>query len=86
MVAVRQIIDSNLLNGIIQLPREFNNKKVEVVVSVKEEKTLPSFTKEQLDEMVEKSSIRSLLGIIPDDDMTLDDYRAERLSKYERID
>jgi hypothetical protein len=86
MVAVRQIIDSNLLNGIIQLPREFNNKKVEVVVSVKEEKTLPSFTKEQLDEMVEKSSIRSLLGIIPDDGMTLDDYRAERLSKYERID
>jgi len=32
MEAVRQIIDSNLLNGVMPLPKYFQNKKVEIIV------------------------------------------------------
>jgi len=38
MEAVRQVIDSTLLNGIIQLPKKFENKKVEVIISLSEDK------------------------------------------------
>lgn len=86
MEAIRQIIDSNLLNGIIQLPSEFHNKRVEVVVSVKEERRLPKVTRAELDEMVKKSRMKKYAGIISDDGMTLEDYRAERMKKHECLD
>ena len=38
MEAVTQTIDSTLLNGIIPLPKRFQNKQVEIVVSIKGEK------------------------------------------------
>ena len=40
MEAVSQVVDSTLLSGIITLPKRFLNKKVEIVVSLNEEKTL----------------------------------------------
>jgi hypothetical protein len=36
--------------------------------------------------MMEGSITQSLIGIVPNSGKTLDDYRAERLSKYERVD
>ena len=84
MEAVRQIIDSTLLNGVISLPKGFENKKVEVIVLLKEEKTVPpSLTLSDIDEMMKGSITESLIGIIPQSGKTLDDYRAERLAKYE---
>ena len=38
MEAVTQTIDSTLLNGIIPLPKKFQNKQVEVIVSLSGEK------------------------------------------------
>jgi len=38
MEAVTQTIDSTLLNGIIPLPKKFQNKQVEVIVSLGGEK------------------------------------------------
>jgi len=53
MEAVRQIIDSNLLNGVVSLPRGFQNKKVEVIVMLKEEKAaLPSLAMSDIDAML----------------------------------
>ena len=84
MEAVRQIIDSNSLNGIIALPEVYQNKKVEVTVSLVEEKRdLPALNKEDLDAMLTGSVTESLIGIIPYSGMSLNDYKAERLHKYE---
>ena len=87
MEAVRQIVDSNLLSNVIALPRNFLNRKVEVFIFRKEEdKALPSLTKNDIDEMLKDSVSEALVGILPQSDRTLEDYRAERLSKYECAD
>jgi len=94
MEAVREVIDSNLLNGVISLPEKFRNQKVEVIVFLgkldgtnesapTKKKDLASLTKADVDEMFKGSIAESLIGIIPDTGMTLEDYRAERLKKYE---
>ena len=96
MEAVREIIDSSLLNGVISLPEKFRNQKVEVIVFLgkpevandlepTKKKDLVSLTKVDVDEMFKGSIAESLVGIIPDTGMTLDDYRAERLKKYECV-
>lgn len=85
MEAVRQVIDSTLLSGIVPLPKRFENKRVEIVISLNEEKkALPSLTMRDVDAMLKGSITESLTGSIPQTGKTLDDYRAERLSKYER--
>lgn len=38
MEAVTQTIDSKLLDGIVTLPKKFQNKQVEIIVSIKKEK------------------------------------------------
>jgi len=90
MEAVRQIIDSQLLDGIISLPKIFHDKKVEIFVFLAEsKKEIPHFTVEALDSMLEGSETQSLIGVLSSaetPDATLEDYRAERLKKYEYID
>jgi len=84
MEMIREIIDSNLLNGVISLPKYFQNKKVEVIIFIKEEeKNLPSLTKVDIDAMLKGSVTESLIGILPNSGKSLDDYREERLKKYE---
>jgi hypothetical protein len=84
MEVVRQIIDSELLHGILPLPKSFQRKQVEVIVFVKEEKsTIPQFSLSYIDSLFPGSITESLIGIIPNTNKTLDDYRSERLSKYE---
>jgi hypothetical protein len=87
MEAVKQIISSDLLNGVIALPRIMRNKKVEVIVMLADEKKeLPPLTKERIDAMVEGSVTESLIGALPNLSMSLEDYRIERLRKYECAD
>ena len=84
MEAVRRIIDSDLLRGIVPLPKSFQSRQVEIVISIKEDKgTLPPFTKSDIDSLLSGSVTESLIGVIPQSGKTLDDYRLERLSKYE---
>jgi len=84
MDVVTQVIDSTLLNGIIPLPKRFENKRVEVVVSLNEETTtLPSLTMSDIDSMLKGSITETLTGAIPQSGKTLEEYRAERLAKYE---
>jgi hypothetical protein len=85
--AVRQIIDSNLLSGVIPLPKDFQNKNVEVIVFLKEEKAiLPSLTKGDIDAMLKDSVTESLIGALPHSDISIEEYRSERLRKYECAD
>lgn len=84
MEAVRQVIDSTLLDGIVYLPKRFENKRVEIVISLDEDsKALPSLKMGDIDAMLKGSITETLTGIIPKTEKTLDDYRAERLAKYE---
>jgi hypothetical protein len=87
MEAVKQIISSELLNGVIKLPRIMQNKKVEVIVMLADEKReLPSLTKDRIDAMIEGSVTESLIGVLPCLSVPLEDYRIERLRKYEYTD
>ncbi|MCL2036703.1 MAG: hypothetical protein FWG83_04865 [Oscillospiraceae bacterium] len=94
MEAIRTIVDSNLLNIGIPLPEYLQNKKVEVVISpfedlkekVVKKATLPSLTMEEINEMMCGSITESLIGIIPDCGMSTEEYREERLKKYEISD
>ncbi len=87
MEAVRQIIDSSLLSGVIPLPRDFQNKKVELIVLLSDEKTtLPKFSDAELQAMLKGSVTESLIGVLPNSEMSIEEYRSERLKKYERID
>ena len=86
MEAVRRVIDSDLLMGVVPLPRSFHSKKIEIIVFVKEENNmLPQVTKGDIDSMLAGSVTESLIGALPQSNKTLDDYRSERLSKYETI-
>ena len=66
MQAVRQVIDSNLLSGVIPLPKDFQNKNVEVIIFLKEENViLPSLTAGDIDAMLKGSVTESLIGTLP---------------------
>ena len=69
------------------MPKNFQNKKVEIIVFLNEEKTaLPKLKMNEIDELLKNSVTESLIGFVPQSKMTLEDYRAERLEKYERAD
>ena len=87
MEAVKQIIESRLLNGVISLPKNFQNKKVEIIIFLNEEKTdMPKLIMADINKMLKESITESLIGAVPQSNMALEDYRAERLKKYECID
>lgn len=85
MEVIRQFIDAEKLMSVIPLPRALQKGRLEIIV-------LPA---ENMNSEREKSGkavssvgdiVDSLTEIIPDNGMTLEDYRAERLSKYETAD
>ena len=87
MNAVRQIINSEALDGVISLPKLFKNKKVGIIVSlVEDENTIPKLSIEDIDTLLIGSLSESLIGSVPYSSTSLNEYRAERLSKYECID
>ena len=80
METVTQIVDRSLLIGIISLPRRFQNKRVEIIITLNEDKlTIPPLTISDIDAMMKGSISESLAGVIPQSGKSLDDYRAERL-------
>ena len=57
------------------------NRRLEVIVLPAEEKILEQPKDNNIEAIVD-----SLVGIIPDTGKSLEDYRAERLKKYESLD
>ena len=80
MEAVRRYIDASSLMSIMALPETFKNRKLEVLVFPTEEQ---ESKKEKIDI---ESVVQSLIGVIPDVDMTLEELREERRQKYETVD
>jgi hypothetical protein len=83
----KQIVSAEALSDVISIPRIFRNKRVEVIIrEAPEAIPAPQIDIENIWRMMDGSITRSLIGIVPNRGKTLDDYRAERLSKYERND
>ena len=82
MEVVRKVVDANSLMPFMNLPKTFRNRKLEVIVLPFEENS------EEVKKTADVSTVvQSLIGIIPNDNnMSLEDYREERLRKYEAVD
>lgn len=81
MEVVRKIVDAEKLVSVMTLPKTFRNRRLEVLVLPIEETVETEQRQEEINKIVD-----SLVGIIPDSGMDMNDYRAERLKKYESID
>jgi len=77
MEVVRKYIDANSLMSIMALPETFRNRKLEIIVLPADE-GIPVQQKADVPGIVQ-----SLVGSIPYTDMTLSEFRDERLGKYE---
>ena len=75
MEAIRKYIDASSLMSIMTLPESFINRKLEVLVFPTEEREAES---EKADI---ESVVQSLIGAIPDTDMSLEEFREERRHK-----
>ncbi len=80
MEAIRRYIDASSLMSIMALPETFKNRKLEVLVFPTEEQ---ESKKEKIDI---ESVVQSLIGVIPDVEMTLEELREERRQKNETVD
>lgn len=80
MEAIRKYIDASSLMSIMTLPESFINRKLEVLVFPTEEREAE---REKADI---ESVVQSLIGAIPDTDMSLEEFREERRHKYETVD
>ena len=81
MEVVREFIDASKLASVISLPEALKNRKLEIIVLPAEENVKNERQDNQVEDIVDL-----LTGIIPDNRMTLEDYRMERLGRYENID
>lgn len=82
MEVVRKFVDASKLMTFMSLPKAFQNKKLEIIVLPVEEEV-----QEMEQEIDISDTVQSLIGSIPNDSkLSLEDYRAERLKKYEIAD
>jgi hypothetical protein len=80
-------MSADALSGVMAMPRTFKNKRVEIIIrEAPEDAPVTKIDMADIGRMMDGSITQSLIGIVPNSGKTLDDYRAERLSKYERVD
>ena len=79
MEAIRKYIDASSLMSIMTLPESFINRKLEVLVFPTEEQ------KSKREKIDIESVVQSLIGVIPDADISLEELREERQHKYETV-
>ena len=83
----KQIVSADALSDVIAMPKKFRNKRVEIIIrEAPDDASAPKIDMAKIEYMMEGSITQSLIGIVSASGKTLDDYRAERLSKYERVD
>lgn len=78
MEVLREIINSDRLKPLFAVPKSMENMDVIVL-------PLADKRKQQREVDVE-AALKNITGIIRDEEMSLDDYRNERLEKYAGID
>lgn len=81
MEVIRRFIDAKKIMSIIPLPESLRNRRLEVIVLPAEDNIEIVKKDDQIESIVDLLS-----GSIPDNEMSLADYRAERLGKYEAVD
>ena len=81
MEVVRKYVDASSLMSIMALPETFQNQKLEVIIFPTGE-----YSKKDLKNSEIKNVICSLVGALPSENMSLEEYREERLKKYEVVD
>ena len=85
MEAVHQVVNGRVLNRVIKLPKAMQDIFVEVTVKPAEEQKNPVISRNELRAKLKGSHTESLSGVIKGSkEMTLEEHRAERRSKYER--
>jgi hypothetical protein len=91
MTQVRKIVDSSSLTGIFDLPSNFMNRKVEVIIFPVEEKTdtTPKFTMAQITEWSKSPKVQALVGVLEGaglpEDISMKDIRQMRLEEKYKI-
>lgn len=78
---VRQLITAEQLMKVMTLPESMHNQTLEVIVRPTARK---GALRENADEI--EAAIRAISGMIPDGGRSLEEYREERLKKYESLD
>lgn len=81
MEVIRRFIDAKKIMSIIPLPETLRNRRLEVIVLPAEDNIEIIKRDDQIEGIVDLLS-----GSIPNNEMGLADYRAERLRKYEAVD
>ena len=86
METIRQVVDGRILSKVISLPKPMQSIFVEVVITPTEKQSKPTMTRSQLKAKLKGSHTEVLSGALHNNsNMTLEDYRAERREKYERV-
>jgi hypothetical protein len=91
MTAVREIIDSSSLADIFNLPPNFMNRKVEVIMFPVEEgiNETPRLTRAQIEEAANATEIQALVGVLQGTDLpeniSMKDVRQMRLAEKYQI-
>ena len=86
MEAIHQVIDGRVLNKVVTLPKPMQDMLVEVIVTPVKKQSKPGLTRSALLEKLQGSHTEALSGAIQvSEDKTLEEYRAERRSKYECV-
>jgi len=80
MRAVKRIVDGKILSQVIELPRSFQNQQVEVIAyPVARRSPMPQMTKKEIADLLKGSVAESIAGILPDNGLSYDEMRAERI-------
>lgn len=81
MEAIREYIEAARLMSVMTLPEKFRNRQLEIIVIPVEETEKTQKKTSDIDQ-----AVQSLLGAIPYTDMSLSEFREERLQQYESVD
>ena len=87
MEVIHQIIDGKILNQVVALPKPMQEILVEIIVKPADKKERLLLTRSELHKQLRGSHTESLSGALQANaNMTLNELRAERRLKYERVD
>lgn len=78
MEFIRKYIDASTLMSLIPLPETLKNRKLEIMI-------LPADEQQGITRKASEvaATVQALTGALPNTDLTLQDFREERLQKYE---
>jgi len=79
MTAIRQTVDANLLNQLINIPASFLNNQLEIIIMPPKQSQQPTSLEQLRSEL--PGSITKSLTVAVLSDITLEDAQAERRSK-----